>query len=85
MTLLTGTLDARGKVLVKLNVARENLDQVLALVPALKSPTVSELAGDGGFAVETVVAKNQINVLIPALKDAGATGILELPISKIIA
>jgi ATP phosphoribosyltransferase len=85
MTLLNGTLDARGKGLVKLNVARENLDQVLALVPALKSPTVSELAGDGGFAVETVVAKNQINVLIPALKDAGATGILELPISKIIA
>ncbi len=85
MTLLMGTLDARGKVLVKLNVARENLQAVLALVPALKAPTVSELAGDGGFAVETVVAKNQINVLIPALKDAGATGILELPISKIIA
>jgi ATP phosphoribosyltransferase len=85
MTLLMGTLDARGKVLVKLNVARENLQSVLALVPALKAPTVSELAGDGGFAVETVVAKNQINVLIPALKDAGATGILELPISKIIA
>ena len=85
MTLLMGTLDARGKVLVKLNVASENLAAVLALVPALKAPTVSELAGDGGFAVETVVAKNQINVLIPALKDAGATGILELPISKIIA
>jgi ATP phosphoribosyltransferase len=45
---------------------------------------VNELAGHGGFAVETVVAKNQINRLIPALKDAGATGILELPISKII-
>jgi ATP phosphoribosyltransferase len=85
MTLLMGTLDARGKVLVKLNVSRENFDAVLALVPALKAPTVSELAGDGGFAIETVVAKNQINVLIPALKDAGATGILELPISKIIA
>jgi ATP phosphoribosyltransferase len=85
MTLLMGTLDARGKVLVKLNVAPDNLDAVLALMPALKSPTISELAGDGGYAVETVVAKNQINVLIPALKDAGATGILELPISKIIA
>lgn len=85
MTLLMGTLDARGKVLVKLNVASTNLQAVLALVPSLKAPTVSELAGDGGFAVETVVAKNQINVLIPALKDAGATGILELPISKIIA
>jgi ATP phosphoribosyltransferase len=85
MTLLNGTLEARGKVLVKLNVAGDRLDEVLALLPSLKSPTVSELAGNGGFAVETVVAKNQINRLIPALKDAGASGILELPISKIIA
>ena len=85
MTLLNGTLEARGKVLVKLNVAADRLDEVLALLPSLKSPTVGELAGDGGFAVETVVAKNQINRLIPALKDAGASGILELPISKIIA
>lgn len=85
MTLLMGTLDARGKVLVKLNVSRDQFDSVLALVPALKAPTVSELANDGGFAIETVVAKNEINTLIPALKDAGATGILELPISKIIA
>jgi ATP phosphoribosyltransferase len=85
MTLLNGTLEARGKVLVKLNVAADRLAEVLALLPSLKSPTVSELAGDGGFAVETVVAKNQINRLIPALKDAGASGILELPISKIIA
>ena len=84
MTLLNGTLDARGKVLVKLNVAAEQLDAVLALLPALKSPTVNELAANGGYAVETVVAKNQINRLIPALKDAGASGILEVPISKII-
>jgi ATP phosphoribosyltransferase len=84
MTLLNGTLDARGKVLVKLNVGADQLSEVLALVPSLKAPTVSELAGGGGFAVETVVAKNQINTLIPALKDAGASGILELPISKII-
>ncbi len=84
MTLLNGTLDARGKVLVKLNVSAEQFDAVLALVPSLKAPTVSELAGGGGFAIETVVAKNQINTLIPALKDAGASGILELPISKII-
>jgi len=84
MTLLTGTLEARDKVLVKLNVSRADYDRVLPLVPALKAPTVSELAGDGGFAIETVVPKNQINTLIPALKDAGATGILELPISKIV-
>ncbi len=84
MTLLNGTLDARGKVLVKMNVAAEQLAQVIELLPSMKSPTVNALAGDGGFAVETVVAKRQINILIPALKDAGATGILELPISKII-
>ncbi len=84
MTLLNGTLDARGKVLVKMNIGADQLEAVLALVPSLKAPTVNELAGHGGFAVETVVAKRQINTLIPALKDAGATGILELPISKII-
>jgi ATP phosphoribosyltransferase len=84
MTLLNGTLEARGKVLVKVNVSAEQLAAVLALVPSLKAPTVNALAGDGGFAVETVVDKNQINTLIPALKDAGATGILEMPISKII-
>jgi ATP phosphoribosyltransferase len=84
MTLLTGTVEARGKVLVKLNVSRDDLDRVLPLVPALKAPTVSELAGDGGYAIETVVPKDRINLLIPALKDAGATGILELPISKIV-
>ncbi len=84
MTLLNGTLDARGKVLVKMNVSANQLDAVVALLPSMKSPTVNPLAGDGGFAVETVVAKRQINTLIPALKDAGATGILELPISKII-
>ncbi|MDP2291516.1 MAG: ATP phosphoribosyltransferase [Actinomycetota bacterium] len=84
MTLLNGTLDARGRVLVKMNVAGDQLAAVLALLPSMKAPTVNELAGDGGFAVETVVSKSQINTLIPELKDAGATGILELPISKII-
>lgn len=85
MTLLNGTLDARGRVLVKMNVGTDDLGAVLALVPSLKAPTVNPLAGDGGYAVETVVSKSQINTLIPALKEAGATGILELPISKIIA
>jgi len=84
LTLLQGALEARDKVLVKLNVARESLDQVIAMVPAMKAPTVSELSGQGGFAVETVVPKSQINILIPALKDAGATDIIELPISKIV-
>jgi len=84
LTLLQGALEARGKVLVKLNVAAGALDQVIAMVPAMKAPTVSELSGGGGFAVETVVPKAEINTLIPALKDAGATDIIELPISKIV-
>ena len=85
MTLLDGTLDARGKVLVKLNVPPSSAStRCSPCCRAPKSPTVSELA-DGGFAIETVVDEEQINTLIPALKDAGATGILELPISKIVA
>ncbi len=83
-TLLTGALEARGRVLVKLNVDAAQLDTVIALLPALKSPTVSKLWGDEAFAVETVVAKSEINTLIPALKDCGATDIIELPIAKIV-
>jgi ATP phosphoribosyltransferase len=85
MVLLAGALDARGKVMVKLNVDEPNLQAVIDLLPALKAPTVSKLYGQEAYAVETVVAKQQINILIPALVDAGATGILELPISKIVA
>jgi ATP phosphoribosyltransferase len=82
--LLDGVLEARGKVLVKLNVSAADLDAVIALVPSMKAPTVSELFGQGGYAVETVVAKSEINTLIPALKDAGASDIVELPLSKIV-
>jgi ATP phosphoribosyltransferase len=84
LTLLLGTLEARGKVLLKLNVAQGDLPGVLAVLPAMKAPTVSELSGDGGFAVETVVPKAEVNILIPALKDRGATDIIELPLSKIV-
>jgi ATP phosphoribosyltransferase len=83
-TLLSGVLEARGRVLLKLNVDAANLDAVIALLPALKSPTVSKLSGEDGYAVETVVSKQQINTLIPELKDAGAAGIIELPIAKIV-
>ena len=83
-TLLDGVLDARGKVLVKLNVATEDLDKVIEVLPSLKLPTVSKLFGNGGYAVESVVPKSVINTVIPALKDAGATGIIELPITKIV-
>jgi ATP phosphoribosyltransferase len=83
-TLLTGALEARGRVLVKLNVDEARLDAVIALLPALRSPTVSKLAGTDGYALEAVVAKSEINTLIPALKERGATGIIELPIAKIV-
>ena len=83
-TLLTGALEARGRVLVKLNIDEANLDAVIGLLPALKSPTVSKLFGEDGYAVETVVAKSEINTLIPALKQQGATDIIELPIAKIV-
>jgi ATP phosphoribosyltransferase len=84
MTLLSGSLEARGRVLIKLNVEGAQLDAVIGLLPALKSPTVSKLFNEDAYAVETVVAKREINILIPALKDAGATGIIELPIAKIV-
>jgi ATP phosphoribosyltransferase len=87
-TLLAGTMEARGKVLVKLNVGGADLQKVIALLPSMKSPTVSQLFGNDpanpDYAVETVVPKAQINVLIPALKDAGASDIIELPLSKIV-
>ena len=84
LTLLQGSLEARDKVLVKLNVAADQLDGVIEVLPSLRSPTVSELFGGGGFAVETVVPKAEINVLIPALRDRGATDIIELALSKIV-
>lgn len=84
LTLLLGVMEARGKVLVKLNVAAAQLEAVIAVLPAMKTPTVNELYGAAGYAVETVVPKNEINVLIPALSDAGATDIIELPLSKIV-
>jgi ATP phosphoribosyltransferase len=83
-TLLQGTLEARGKVLVKLNVDAERLDAVLGVLPSMRAPTISELSGGGAFAVETVAAKSDINTLIPALRDQGATDILEIPLSKIV-
>jgi ATP phosphoribosyltransferase len=82
--LLKGAIDARGRVLVKLNVDAERLAAVVAMLPAMRAPTVSELAQPGFFAIETVVPKSAINTLIPGLKAAGAEDIVELPITKIV-
>jgi ATP phosphoribosyltransferase len=82
-TLLLGAIRAEGRVLIKMNVAESDLGTVIEAVPAMKSPTVSRLQ-EGGYAVETVVDKDQVNRLIPLLKERGATDILEIPISKIV-
>lgn len=82
--LLAGALRARGQVLLKLNVADNDLAAVVAILPALSTPTVTSLSAPGQHAVESVVPKRGVNTLIPSLKAAGARDILELPIRKIV-
>ena len=84
LVLIQGALRARGQVLLKLNVADDRLDEVLAVLPAMASPTLMPLARSDMHALETVVPKLGVNTLIPALKAAGARDILEIPISKIV-
>lgn len=84
-TLLAGVLAARGKVLIKMNVPEDRLQEVIGILPAMKAPTVSRLFGTQFYAVETVAIKCEINLLIPRLKQHGAEDILEIPISKIVA
>ena len=83
--LLRGTIEARGNVLLKLNMPAAQLTAVTAMLPAMSSPTITALARGDMNAVETVVPKRSVNTLIPALKSAGARDILEIPISKIVA
>ena len=82
--LLQGAIAARGRVLVKLNVDESKVDEVVALLPAMRAPTVSRLAEPGYFAIETIVPKSAINILIPQLKALGAEDIVELPVTKIV-
>ena len=82
--LLQGAIQARGNVLLKLNVPADRLAAVTDMLPALSSPTITTLARGGMNAVETVVPKRGVNTLIPALRAAGARDILEIPISKIV-
>jgi ATP phosphoribosyltransferase len=82
--LLRGAIRARGNVLLKLNVPDDRLSDVLAVLPAMGSPTITALASGTMHAVESVVPKKGVNRLIPTLKAAGARDILELEISKIV-
>ena len=83
-TLLMGSLQAMGKVGLKMNVSKENLGRVMLLLPSLKAPTVSNLFSDEWFAVETVADADIVRDLIPVLLEAGAQGIIEYPLNKVI-
>jgi len=82
--LLNGSLQAMGKVGLKMNVARENLGRLVILLPSLKAPTISNLYSDDWLAVETIVGSSVVRDLIPLLKEAGAEGIIEYPLNKVI-
>ena len=83
-TMLTGSLQAMGKVGLKLNVSKENLNKVMSLLPSLKSPTISSLSSDKWFAIESIVDAKIMRDLIPTLLEAGAQGIIEYPLNKVI-
>ncbi len=87
-TLLSGVVEARGKVLLTMNVAEGRLREVVSVLPAMKKPTVSKLYEQGQeqnyYAVETVVSKGEVNILIPKLKSRGAEDIVEINITKIV-
>lgn len=83
-TLLIGVIDARHKVLLSMNVPSQSMEQVVALLPAMKKPTVSRLHGIDFYSIQTVVPKSAVNQLIPRLKACGAEDILEIPITKIV-
>jgi len=82
--LLQGALLGEEKVGLKMNVARADLEKLLALLPALRQPTVSPLTNPDWVAVETVLDERAVRDLIPRLREAGAEGIVEYPLNKVI-
>lgn len=82
--LLEGAINAMGKVGLMLNVERKNLDAILAVLPALKTPTISNLADDNWLALNTILDESTVRTIIPRLKAAGAHGIVEYPLNKIV-
>jgi ATP phosphoribosyltransferase len=82
--LLKGAIEAESKVGLKLNIERKNLPGLLKKLPALRNPTISELSQAGWVAVETIIDEPVVRELIPALKAAGAEGIIEYPLNKVV-
>ncbi|PXF53930.1 MAG: ATP phosphoribosyltransferase [Candidatus Methanophagaceae archaeon] len=88
-TLLSGVIEARGRVLLSMNVAEDKLRAVISALPAMKKPTIAQLYDSDSterryYAVETVVSKKKVNILIPRLKALGAEDIIEIDITKIV-
>lgn len=82
--LLRGALAAETKVLIKLNVQKNNLSEVTRLLPSLQAPTLNQLASDGWYSIESVVDEAIVREIIPQLKDAGAEGIIEIGLNKVV-
>ncbi len=82
--MLRGALEAETKVGLKLNIAQANLDRLLSRLPALRNPTISQLSQPGWVAVETIIDESVVRRMIPELKAAGAEGIIEYPLNKVV-
>jgi ATP phosphoribosyltransferase len=82
--LLEGAMRAQEKVGLKMNVEKKNLQKVLSLLPAMKKPTIANLTDKNWLDVETIIDESVVRELIPALKKAGASGIIEYPLNKVI-
>ncbi len=83
-TLLLGALCAKNKVILKMNVKEEDIEEVSKILPSLKSPTVAKLYGKSWYSLEAVVDENLVRDLIPKLIEKGAEDIIELPLNKVI-
>ncbi len=82
--LLEGAIGALGKVGLMLNVRKADLEAVLGVLPALKNPTISQLSDEAWVAVNTILEESNVRLMIPRLKEAGAQGIVEYPLNKIV-
>ena len=82
--LLESALSAREKVLLKMNVPSDRMDELVSQLPSLHAPTINPLYGEEWYAVETVVGKHEVRSIIPTLTAAGAEGILEFELRKMV-
>jgi len=82
--LLQGAINAGSKVGLKMNLRKSDVDKVLQLIPALRKPTISHLADEQWIALETIIDEEVVRKIIPQLKRAGAEGIIEYPLNKVI-